>query len=316
MEFKDYYRIMGVARDASQDEIKRVYRRLARKYHPDVSKSPDAERRFKELGEANAVLKDLKKRAAYDLLGTNWKAGEEFHPPPASNTGFEFSRLGSGAQYVGYFSAFFESLFGYGFDSGWRSHATVHARGEDYHGEVMIDLEDAYSGATRTIALQTSSIFDTHGRRAADVHSLNVSISVGIRAGKHIRLLGQGAPGIGEGKPGGLYLEVEFHPHKLYRVEQSDVYLDLPVAPWEAVLGTKVKVPAPNGMVELKIPTGSGAGTTLRLKGRGIPGIKPGDFYVVLQISLPPTENDAIQAVYRNMAVQFKSFNPRARLGV
>ena len=316
MEFKDYYKIMGVARDATQDEIKRAYRTLARKYHPDVSKAPDAEARFKELGEANAVLKDLEKRAAYDQLGSNWQAGQDFRPPPDWNTGFEFSGDGSaGAASAADFSDFFESLYGRGFESGGHRQQAAHARGEDHHAKVMIDLEDAYNGATRTIKLKRPEL-NAEGRVVMRPHQLNVTIPRGVRAGQHIRLAGQGAAGIGQGPPGDLYLEIEFHPHALYRVDQRDVYLDLPLAPWEAALGATLKVPTPTAAVDLKIPPKSVAGGKLRLKGRGIPGTTPGDFYVVLQLVLPEADSETSQAFYAQMAEQFKSFNPRAKLGV
>lgn len=315
MEFKDYYKIMGVARDATQDEIKRAYRQLARKYHPDVSKEANAEARFKEVGEAYEVLKDAEKRAAYDQLGANWKAGQDFRPPPDWNAGFEFSGGGFTGGDASGFSDFFESLYGRAFASGRGGHAAFHAHGEDHHAKVMIDLEDAYAGATRTIVLQMPEV-DAQGHVVTREHKLNVTIPRGIRAGQHIRLVGQGAPGRGQGKPGDLYLEVEFRPHAHYCVEQSDVYLDLPIAAWEAALGATVKVPTPSGIVELKIPAGSATGNKLRLKGRGIPGRTPGDFYVVLQIALPPAGSETELSFYRNMATQFKSFNPRAKLGV
>ena len=332
MEFKDYYKIMGVARDATQDEIKRAYRQLARKYHPDVSKAPDAELRFKELGEAYAVLKDLEKRAAYDQLGSNWKNGQDFSPPPDWNAGFEFSgdgRGGSSEREGGAdFSDFFESIFGRDFagashDGHAQGRTTFNARGEDHHATVLIDLEDAYTGATRTITLQRPEA-DAAGHVSMRGHKLNVTIPRGIRAGQHIRLAGQGAPGTGQGKPGDLYLEIGFNPHAHYRVDQRDVYLDLPVAPWEAALGAKLKVPTPNGIVELKIPTGSVAGGKLRLKGRGVPGNNAGngagnpagDFYVILQIIQPPADGEKANAFYLYMAEQFPTFNPRAGLGV
>lgn len=315
MEFKDYYQINGVARDASQDEIKRAYRQLARKYHPDVSKAADAEARFKELGEANAVLKDLEKRAAYDKLGQNWKAGQDFRPPPDWNAGFEYAGDGATTGDAGDFSDFFESLYGRQFAGAGRGRPDFQARGEDHHAKVLIDLEDAYRGATRVITLQTPKM-DAQGRVAMAAHKLNVTIPLGIRAGQHIRLSGQGAPGIGQGKPGDLYLEIGFNPHAWYRLEQRDVYLDLPLAPWEAALGATVQAPTPGGVVELKIPPGSASGGKLRLKGRGIPGSTPGDFYAVLQIALPVAEGDGEKAFYGNMAEQFKAFNPRARLGV
>jgi curved DNA-binding protein len=325
MEFKDYYKIMGVPRDASQDEIKRAYRKLARKYHPDVSKEPSAESRFKELGEAYEVLKDPEKRVAYDQLGTNWKANQEFRPPPDWNAGFEFSQQGFTGADASQFSDFFESLFGRGFraeharrggeSAGARSGAFFHAPGEDHYAKIMIDLEDAYTGATRAISLQVPEV-DAQGHVSTREHKLNVVIPRGIRPRQYIRLAGKGAPGHGQGKAGDLYLEIEFRPHPIYRVDESDVYLDLPVAPWEAALGATVTVPTPEGMIELKIPADSTTGRKLRLKGRGLPGKTPGDLYAVLRIVPPPATDEREKAFYRNMAEQFKSFNPRAKLGV
>ena len=317
MEYKDYYKVMGVARDASQDEIKRAYRKLARKYHPDVSKEPDAEARFKEVGEAYEVLKDREKRAAYDRLGTNWKAGEEFRPPPEWAQGFEFHR-GGGDSAAGRsaFSDFFESLFGGGGSAGFgaRGQRGFDARGEDMYLRVMIDLEDAYHGATRTLTLQSTELHGD-GRPQVKERSLNVRIPKGVRRGQHIRLARQGGAGIGKGERGDLYLEVEFRPHPFYHAEGADVFLDLPVAPWEAALGASVKVPTPTGPVDLKIPAGSAAGRKLRLKGRGIPSKQPGDLYVVLQIALPPADTEAVQEAYRALQ-QAQAFNPRAGLGV
>jgi len=321
MEFKDYYKTMGVARDATQDEIKRAYRKLARKYHPDVSKEFDAEKRFKEVGEAYEVLKDPEKRAAYDQLGMNWKAGQEFRPPPDWDANFEFSGGFAGGDEAA-FSDFFESLFGRGFGGaggfgGTRqrtaSHA-FHAQGEDHHAKILIDLEDAFRGATRTLTLHVPEI-DARGHVITRERSLNVQIPKGIRQGQQIRLAGQGASGIGQGKAGDLYLEVEFRAHPLYSVEGRDLYLNLPIAPWEAALGSQVKAPTPEGTIDLKIPAGSASGRKLRLKGRGIPGSPPGDLYAVLQIVLPPGDSDRAQAIYRRMADEL-SFNPRAKLGV
>jgi curved DNA-binding protein len=306
---------MGVARDASQAEVKRAYRQKARKFHPDVSKEKDAEARFKEVGEAYEVLKDPEKRAAYDKLGANWKSGQDFQPPPDWNTGFEFSGGGFTDGDAAGFSDFFESLYGRGAGPRRSRRESFHVQGEDRHAKVMIDLEDAYQGATRTITLQVPDVGDD-GRMSTREHMLNVKIPRGIRAGQHIRLVGQGAPGYGKGKAGDLYLEVEFRPHRHYRVEQRDVYLDLPVAPWEAALGAAVTVPTPSGAIELKIPSGSTAGRKLRLKRRGIPGDSPGDFYVVLQIAIPPADTESAKTFYGNMAKQFDSFNPRKELGV
>ncbi|HTN93553.1 MAG TPA: DnaJ C-terminal domain-containing protein [Gallionella sp.] len=313
MEFKDYYKIMGVARDATQDEIKHTYRKLARKYHPDVSKEADAEARFKELGEAYEVLKDAEKRAAYDQLGANWKGGQEFRPPPDWNAGFEFSGGGSSAGGAADYSDFFASLFGRDFRDGGGG-ASFRTTGEDHHAKVLIDLEDAYQGATRTITLRVPTV-DAQGHVVTRDRILNVTIPKGIREGQHIRLSGQGSPGAGEGKAGDLYLEIEFRPHPLYRVDGRDLHLDLPVAPWEAALGATVKVPTPGGIVELKIPEGSVSGRKMRLKGRGMPGNPPGDCYVILSIALPPADTEAAKDIYRKMEQEL-NFNPRTKLGV
>lgn len=317
MEFKDYYQILGVSKDATQDEIKRAYRKLARKYHPDVSKEPDAEARFKEVGEAYEVLKDPEKRAAYDQLGANWKAGQDFRPPPDWDQGFEFHGGGfTGADAAG-FSDFFESLFGRGGFGGARQGGAgrgFRARGEDTHARILIDLEDAYKGATRTITLKHTEL-GPDGRPHLKERSLNVRIPKGIRQGQQIRLAGQGGAGIGGGPAGDLYLEIEFKPHPFYKLEGKDVYLDLPVAPWEAALGAVVKVPTPSGTVDLKIPPNSSAGRKLRLKGRGIPSKEPGDFYVVLQIALPKADTPAARQAYE-ACKKALDFNPRAQLGV
>jgi len=310
MEFKDYYSIMGVARDATQDEIKRAYRKLARKYHPDVSKEADAEARFKELGEAYEVLKDPEKRAAYDQLGANWKAGQDFRPPPDWDAGFEFS---GGYQEGSAFSDFFESLFGRA-AAGHAGGPGFRARGEDHHARILIDLEDAFQGATRTITLHAPQL-DGQGHVRTRERTLNVRIPRGIRQGQHIRLAGQGTPGFGGGVAGDLYLDVEFKPHHLYRVDGRDLYLDLPLAPWEAALGDRVKVPTPEGIVDLTIPSASTAGRKLRLKGRGIPGEPAGDLYVVLQIALPPADSESARQLYRTMQQEL-AFNPRSGLGV
>lgn len=313
MEYKDYYKIMGVARDASQDEIKRAYRKLARKYHPDVSKAPDAEERFKELGEAYEVLKDPEKRAAYDQLGANWQSGQDFRPPPDWDQGFEFHGGGQPRGDASQFSDFFESLFGQGNLGGFGGRS-VHAHGKDAHARVQIDLEDAYRGAERAISLRHTEL-DTQGRPQLKERTLKVRIPKGVRAGQQIRLAGQGDPGLGRGEPGDLYLQIEFKPHTRYRVEGRDVFLDLPVAPWEAALGGKVRAPTPDGPVELSIPSGSSSGRRLRLKGRGIPGKPPGDFYVVVDIVAPPAHNEAVRTAYRELERQ-TDFNPRAALGV
>ena len=314
MEYKDYYKVMGVSRDATQDEIKRAYRKLARKYHPDVSKLADAEARFKELGEAYEVLKDPEKRAAYDRLGKGWREGQEFRPPPGWDQGFEFHSSGVGGAEASQFSDFFESLFGQGFAWGGGAERDFRARGQDSRAKILIDLDDAYHGATRTVTLNRTELAQD-GRPKVTAHTLNVHIPKGVHQGQHIRLAGQGGAGMGGGKAGDLFLEVEFRAHPYYHIESRDVYLDLPVAPWEAALGATVKAPTPTGPVDLKIPPGSHAGSKLRLRGRGIPGKPAGDLYAVLQIVLPPADTEAAKAAYRDLERTLK-FNPRARLGV
>jgi curved DNA-binding protein len=315
MDFKDYYEIMGVDRKATQDDIKRAYRKLARKYHPDVSKEPDAEVRFKELGEAYEVLKDPEKRAAYDQLGADWKAGQDFQPPPGWDAGFEFSGGGFGGRGTSGFSDFFETLFG-GVPGGpgRRTHGGFRSQGEDHHAKVQIDLEDAFHGASRSVTLRSPEA-DASGRVAMKERTLNVRIPKGVKQGQRIRLAGQGAPGMGGGPRGDLFLEVEFRPHPLYRADGRDLTLDLPIAPWEAALGATVKVPTPGGRVDLKIPAGTVSGKRMRLKGRGIPGKAPGDLYVVPQITVPPADSESAKAFYRRMAEEM-AFNPRAGLGL
>ena len=317
VKYNDYYKIMGLERTATHEEIKRAHRVLARKFHPDVSKEPNAEARFKEIGEAYEVLKNSEKRAAYDQLGAQWKEGQDFRPPPDWNARYESAGKGFTEREAAEYSDFFETLFRRGFNDGRAGHERQQpfkAQGEDRHAKIQIELEEAYHGGERRVSLGVPEM-DVEGRVTMKDHEIEFKIPKGVRAGQHIRLAGQGGPGIGDGKPGDLYLEVSFKPHAHYRVDKHDVYLDLPVAPWEAALGAEIEVPTPSGAVELKIPAGSVEGRKLRLKGRGIPASTPGDFYFVLQIAAPPATGDAAQAFYRSMAEQFKTFSPRAALG-
>ena len=319
MKFRDYYEVMGVARDASQEVIKRAYRRLARKYHPDVSKEADAEAKFKELQEAYEVLKDPEKRAAYNQLGENWRAGQDFRPPPDWGKGFEFSRGGgggrrsrgeAGVEFSDFFSELFgaRSPFGRGGSSGRREYS---AAGQDHMARVEIDLEDAYRGGTRTIELRTAELGDD-GQLRVKPRTLRVNIPAGVTEGQQIRLAGQGSPGIGGGPSGDLYLEVSFRPHALFAVNGRDVTLELPVAPWEAALGEHVSVPTLGGAVDMKLPVGARAGQKLRLRGRGLPGPTPGDQYVTLKIVLPP-DSPSAREFFERMKQEL-SFDPRAEL--
>jgi len=312
MEYKDYYAVLGVSRDATQDEIKRAYRKLARKFHPDVSKQADAEQKFKELGEANEVLKDPEKRAAYDQLGSNWNTQQGFQPPPDWGTGFEFHGAPAGGEQRE-FSDFFESLFGHARQPSGGARG-YHMQGEDHHAKILIDLEDSFHGASRSISLQMPEV-TADGHVVTRSRTLKVRIPKGIRQGQQIRLAAQGATGMGGGKAGDLYLEVEFKAHRHYRVEGADVYLELPLAPWEAALGASVKVPTPAGAIDLKIPANSHAGKKLRLKGRGIPAKTPGDLYIVVQINLPPADTDKARAAYQRMKEDL-GFDARATMEV
>jgi curved DNA-binding protein len=321
MEYKDYYKILGVERGASQDDIKRAYRKLARTYHPDVNKEAGAEAKFKDAGEAYEVLKDPEKRAAYDELGANWKQGQDFRPPPNWDAGFEFSGGGYTNADSAQFSDFFEGLFGRaragggrGGFSGFSGQREFHAQGQDHHAKVVIDLRDAYTGAKREITLRVPEV-DPTGHVVVKDRTLSVTIPKGVREGQSIRLVGQGEPGVGKGSPGDLYLEVAFAPDPLFRAEGKDVYLDLPIAPWEGALGASVKAPTPEGAVMLKIPPNTTKGRTMRLKGKGIPGSPPGDLHAVLKIELPPADTDKAKDLYRQMERELP-FNPRARLGV
>ena len=313
MEFKDYYAVLGIEHNATQDEAKRAYRKLARKFHPDVNKDPSAEEKFKEVGEAYEVIGDPEKRAAYDQLSKGWKPGKEFQPPPDWDAGFEFSGASSGSARD--YSDFFEQVFN-GMrqgEHGPRGGGEFHARGEDHHARIIVDLRDVFEGATRTITLRVPDVDET-GHLRLRGRTLNVKIPKGVTEGQTIRLKGQGSPGMGRLPAGDLYLEVDFKRDPLYRVSGRNLYIDLPVAPWEAALGASVKIPTPAGPVMLKIPPGSFQGRELRIKGRGIPASEPGDLYAVLKIALPPAATDRAKKVYEDMAREL-SFDPRSKLG-
>ena len=312
MEYKDYYKILGLARTAAADEVKPAYRKLARKYHPDVSKEPRAEERFKEVQEAYEVLRDPEKRRAYDRLGSNWQAGQEFRPPPDWSREFHFRSGGSGGD-AGIFSDFFEQLFGgRGFEFRSGAAGSRAARGEDVQHRVEISLEEAYGGTIRTVQLQSPEM-DRSGHLSSRTRTLNVRMPAGVTHGQRIRLSGQGSPGAAGGQAGDLFLKVAIRPHPRYRLEGRDIELELPVSPWEAALGAKVQVPTPGGKVTLSIPPGSQSGNRLRLRERGLPGPNPGDLYVSLKIVNPPADDPSAKALFQRMAREL-SFDPRANL--
>lgn len=308
MEYKDYYKTLGVARDADKDAIKRAYRRLARKYHPDVSKEADAEARFKELGEAYEVLSDPEKRAAYDQLGANWRQGQDFRPPPGwqqqAAGGNGFGGFDSGAD----FSDFFESLFGadrpFG-HGGFRARAQRAApRGNDHRAEISVSLQEAFAGGSRTLNLS-----DGQGSS----RKLRVRIPAGVTDGQTIRLSGQGARG--PGGAGDLLLNVSIAPHPTLRLDGRDVHLELPITPWEAALGAQLKVPTLGGWVDMQIPAGAQSGQRLRLKGRGLPGKPPGSQLVTLKLVTPAAKTDKAKKLYEQMRQELP-MNPRDTLSV
>jgi len=309
MEYKDYYKTLGVTRSATPEEIKRAYRKLARQYHPDKNAAKGAEDKFKEINEANEVLSDAEKRKAYDTLGANWKSGQQFSPPPGweSMFGTGHGRAGPGPRGPrpgrgagpdfggGGFSDFFSTLFGGAAGGGGFEDLRGGGFGggaPDSRAKIAITLEDSYAGAQKTLSV--------NGR------TLNVRIPKGVTAGQSIRLAQQGAQG------GDLLLEIDFHPHALFKVEGRDITVHVQIAPWEAALGAKVPVPTLGGTVELSLPTGAQSGRKLRLKGRGLPGHPPGDQFVSLQIVTPPATSDEDRQFYEDMAKRYAAFDPRA----
>ena len=317
MEYRDYYKTLGVARTATAEEIKKSYRRLARKYHPDVSKEKDAEQKFKEVQEAYEVLKDTEKRAAYDQLGTGWQSGQQFRPPPDWASGFEFGGgtrpQGAGGAHVFEehgFSDFFASLFG-----GASPFAAAGARaqhgGRDHHARIDVDLEEAFGGGARTLELKRPEL-KSDGTLELRSHTVRVTIPAGVTEGQLVRLAGQGEPASGGGRAGDLYLEVRVRPNRLYQLDGRDVTLTLPVAPWEAALGATVTVPTLGGAVEMQVPPGAQSGQKLRLRGRGLPGQPPGDAYVQLKVVLPPATSSEARAAYADMRAKLGDFDPRA----
>ena len=311
MEFKDYYQTLGVAREATAEDVKKAFRKLARKYHPDVSKEPDAEKRMQEVNEAYAVLSDPEKRAAYDQLGRGYQPGQEFRPPPDWDAGFEFSGRGFSPEEAAQFSDFFAELFGrMGRGGGFRAGGDFRMRGEDHHAKVLLDLEDAFHGATRQIALRVPQV-DSQGRVTLGTRTLNVRIPKGVREGQIIRLAGQGSPGAGGAAAGDLLLEVHFRPHPQFRVDGRDLHLPLRVAPWEAALGAVVPVDLPEGQLKVRIPAGSQGGRRLRVRGKGIPGEPPGDLLLDIEIALPPADTPKARELYDTMAREL-AFDPRS----
>lgn len=312
MEFKDYYATLGVARDAGAEEIKKAFRRLARKYHPDVSKEANAEARMQEINEANTVLSDPEKRAAYDALGTGHRPGEEFRPPPDWDAGFEFSRHAFGEGAGGDFSDFFAELFGR--MGGARHGQRPGQRGEDHYAKILLDIEDAWQGATRQISLRAPKL-DAQGRVVLETRTLQVQIPKSVREGQLIRLANQGAPGLRGELPGDLLLEVHLKPHPRFRVEGRDLHIELPLAPWEAALGAVVPIALPDGSsLKVRVPPGAQSGRRLRVPGKGVPGATPGDLELTVRVVLPGADTPRAKELYETMAREL-GFDPRPPAG-
>lgn len=309
MEFKDYYKGLGVARDASAEEIKKAFRKGARKYHPDINTGTDAETKFKDVNEAYEVLKDPERRAAYDQLGNEPPQGQAgYRPPPDWEGGFQFSDGGPHSEED--FSDFFETLFRRGAGP---TGAAPSGRGADSHGRIEIAIEDAYNGAKRTLSLRTP-VVGADGNVSMQDRAISVQVPKGITAGQHIRLAGQGMPGLNTGAAGDLFLEVAFGSHPVYHLDGKDLYLDLPITPWEAALGGHVVLPTPAGKVDLRIPKNARSGQKLRLKGKGLPGVPVGDIYATLKIVNPKVTTAQARALFEQMAKEMP-FDPRAHLG-
>jgi curved DNA-binding protein len=327
VKYRDYYEILGIKRDAHQNEVQRAYRKLARKYHPDVNKESNAEDKFKEINEAYEVLKAPEKRKMYDQLGPNWKAGQDFRPPPGWETQFDFGGGGGGAQTefhwggAGGFSDFFETLFGGtgGFrqarggarTGGFGRGPIFQQTGADQETTIRISLEEAFHGGTKPILLQ-ARVIDAQGQMQVQEKRYEVKIPPGILPGQRIRLAGQGEEGSGGGRRGDLYLKVEIDPHPDFQLKGRDIYMDLPVAPWEPVLGAEVRVPAPSGSIDLKIPPGTQGGQKLRLRGKGMPNPKgaPGDLYITVVVKVPNYPSEKEKELFEELK-KSSGFNPR-----
>jgi curved DNA-binding protein len=347
VKYQDYYEVLGASRNATQEEIQKAYRKLARKYHPDINKNRDAEEQFKRIGEAYEVLKDPDKRKRYDMLGENWKAGQEFTPPPgweffrSSNersgfggngfSTFDFGDIGrSGYGKTGFgqsgfgasgFSDFFDMLFG-GLGGQWGQaqgqSGEWSQRGQDQEAEITISLEDSYFGAKKTITLETS-VMDVQGAVRRSVKNIEVTIPKGITDGKRLRLPGKGNAGAGSGQSGDLYLRIRIATHSLFRAKGQDLEVDISVAPWEAALGAKLEVQTLDGPVAVTLPAGIQSGQKMRLRGKGLPAkvssaknSKHGDLYAVVKIVVPKKLDQKERKLFEELA-RISPFQPRKR---
>jgi curved DNA-binding protein len=309
LKYKDYYASLGLERGASDEEIKKAYRKLAHKYHPDVSKEAGAEARFKEIAEAYQTLKDPEKRAAYDRLGRH-APGEEFRPPP--DWGRQYAGAGEAFEGVDLADLFAELAARQAGGAARGAHGPI--RGEDYELRTGISIEQAFAGAVLELNLSMPD-YDASGRLQRVSRTIKVRVPKGAADGQRLRLAGMGGRGMAGGGAGDLYVTVELLPHPLYRAAGHDLYLDLPVAPWEAALGASVEVPTPGGTVQLKVPANTASGQSLRLGGRGLPRPRAaaGDLYAVVRIVNPPDPSPRARELFRELATAGQ-FEPRAEL--
>lgn len=310
MKFIDYYAVLGVPRSASQAEITKAFRKLARKYHPDVDKSPESTRKFKEINEANEVLEDPEKRRKYDQFGEHWKTAGQGGPPPGyEGVQFEWGGPGGFSFREGAdFSSFFEMLFG-GVPQGARGRRGPRvARGGHAEGVLTLTLEEAARGGPRDVSIQDA--------RTGQVRTFEVKVPPGVVAGQRIRLAGQGEPGHGGGPPGDLFLRIDVLPHRSLRLDGRDVHVQLPITPWDAALGAEIRLPTLDGEVDMKVPPGSSSGRRIRLRGRGFPNPtgQAGDLYVEIRIVVPEELSPSEAELFRRLA-EISAFKADARSG-
>lgn len=322
MDYKDYYKILGVAPAASLEEIKRAYRRLARKFHPDVSKEANAEERFKQVNEAYEVLSDRSKRTAYDSLGRFGQAGGRQGPAQAGDRPFGFGGFGRARpRSTRDFTDFFESLFGgAGLRGAGREAHFDSPRGEDRPGEdvettLTLTLEEAYTGATKSLSVGPTAPGHRSAGLGSGARALRVRVPPGALDGQRLRVPAQGAAGAGRGRRGDVFAMLRLAPHAYFRPQGRDIHLDLPVLPWEAALGATVQTPTLGGPVDLRVPRGSQSGQKLRLKGRGLPGAPAGDQLVQLLVIAPPASTAEAEALYLRMSREMPA-DPRAHFGL
>jgi curved DNA-binding protein len=323
VQYKDYYDTLGVSRDASRDEIQRVYRKLARKYHPDLNKDAGSEEKFKEINEAYEVLKDPEKRKKYDQVGSGWQPGDNFRPPPGWQQNFDFSSGSQGRQENffwssdgGDYSDFFESLFGGQFQQGFtgsegRRPFSRQSRGSDHEAVLRIPLEEAFRGGTKSITMQSTAP-SADGNIASTEKRYDVKIPPGIMPGQKIRLSGQGGKGSGGGGSGDLFLKVEIEPHPRFRLKGRDLYTEIPITPWEAALGADIEIMTLSDPVTLKVPPGTQSGQKLRLRAKGMPNLKgsPGDLYVIIKIKVPKPLSIKERGLFKELS-KVSRFKPR-----